>query len=80
MIKRIVSTFLEGHLAVLLGVAALLLGLASVFLTPREEEPQIVVPVADVFVEVPGASAAVLSWEGGLSWLEVVKGIHGEIP
>jgi len=58
MIKRIVSTFLEGHLAVLLGVAALLLGLASVFLTPREEEPQIVVPVADVFVEVPGASAA----------------------
>ena len=57
MIKRIVAVFLEGHLAVLLGVTALLLGMAAVFFTPREEEPQIVVPVADVFVEVPGASA-----------------------
>lgn len=57
MIKRIVDTFLEGHLAVLLGVTALLLGVASVMFTPREEEPQIVVPVADIFVEVPGASA-----------------------
>ena len=57
MIKRIVDTFLTGHLAVLLGVTALLLGVASIFLTPREEEPQIVVPVADIFVEVPGASA-----------------------
>ncbi|MFK5956177.1 MAG: efflux RND transporter permease subunit [Planctomycetota bacterium] len=57
MIKRIVNTFLDGHLAVLLGVTALLLGIASVIFTPREEEPQIVVPVADVFVEAPGASA-----------------------
>jgi len=57
MIKRIVGTFLDGHLAVLLGVTALLLGIASVLITPREEEPQIVVPVADVFIEAPGASA-----------------------
>lgn len=58
MIKRIVETFLGGHLAVLLGVVALLLGLASILLTPREEEPQIVVPVADIYVQAPGASAA----------------------
>ena len=33
-------------------------GAASLLLTPREEEPQIVVPIADVYVQVPGASAA----------------------
>ena len=36
---------------------ALGLGAAALFITPREEEPQIVVPLADVFVRVPGASA-----------------------
>src|SRR5271157_3267386 len=38
-------------------VAALFLGLFSIWQTPREEEPQIVVPMLDVFVSMPGASA-----------------------
>jgi multidrug efflux pump subunit AcrB len=37
--------------------AALLLGVFSIWQTPREEEPQIVVPMLDVFVSMPGASA-----------------------
>ncbi|MCP5076590.1 MAG: efflux RND transporter permease subunit [Psychromonas sp.] len=35
----------------------LLVGLASLWLTPKEEDPQIVVPMADVLVEAPGLSA-----------------------
>src|SRR6185369_15582376 len=34
-----------------------MLGLGAVVLLPREEEPQIIVPMIDVFVEMPGASA-----------------------
>ncbi len=55
---RIVEKFLEGHLSVILIILALLAGAAALLLTPREEEPQIVVPIADVYVQVPGASAA----------------------
>ena len=55
---RIVDQFLEGHLSVVLIILAVLAGAAALLLTPREEEPQIVVPIADVYVQVPGASAA----------------------
>lgn len=54
---RIVSFFLQGPLPVLLIVAALAAGAVSLAVTPREEEPQIVVPVADVLVSAPGLSA-----------------------
>lgn len=56
-IPAVVETFLETRLSILLVVATLCLGAAAVLLTPREEEPQIVVPMADVSVTVPGASA-----------------------
>jgi multidrug efflux pump subunit AcrB len=57
-IPGIVRRFLSGQLSVLLILLALCLGTAAILLTPREEEPQIVVPLADVFVSFPGASAA----------------------
>jgi len=56
-IPGIVRRFLSGHLSILLIILAVCLGGAAILLTPREEEPQIVVPLADVFVEFPGASA-----------------------
>jgi multidrug efflux pump subunit AcrB len=56
-LTRFVGRFLQGHNAVLMLVLALSLGVAAIFLTPREEEPQIVVPMADLFVEAPGYSA-----------------------
>ncbi|MBC8404814.1 MAG: efflux RND transporter permease subunit, partial [Planctomycetes bacterium] len=56
-LTRFVARFLEGHNSVLLLSLALALGVAAVLMTPREEEPQIVVPMADVFVEAPGYSA-----------------------
>ena len=54
---RIVDRFLDGNLSVILILLALLAGAAALLLTPREEEPQIVVPLADVYVHLPGASA-----------------------
>jgi len=54
---RIVEVFLRGNLSGMLIVLALACGTIAVLVTPREEEPQIVVPLADVFVQVPGASA-----------------------
>jgi len=55
---RIVDKFLDGNLSIILIVLAVLAGIAALALTPREEEPQIVVPMADVYVHMPGASAA----------------------
>src|SRR6266705_6378871 len=54
---RIAHGFIDSKLTPLVIVAALLLGAFSILETPREEEPQIVVPMLDVFVQMPGASA-----------------------
>ena len=49
--------FIDSKLTPLMVGASVLLGLGAVVLLPREEEPQIIVPMIDVFVEMPGASA-----------------------
>jgi multidrug efflux pump subunit AcrB len=54
---RLVDGFLRGDVSLMLIAISLLLGLAALLLTPREEEPQIVVPMADVLVSAPGLSA-----------------------
>ncbi|HEX6202113.1 MAG TPA: efflux RND transporter permease subunit, partial [Thermoanaerobaculia bacterium] len=54
---RIARAFLDSKLTVLLVVASLLLGGFALMVTPREEEPQIQVPMIDVFVGLPGATA-----------------------
>ena len=53
----IAHAFIDSRLTPLVIIGALLLGLFSIFQTPREEEPQILVPMLDVFVSMPGASA-----------------------
>lgn len=50
-------TFQSHPLTPVLALAALLLGLVAVLLTPREEEPQIDVTMANVFVALPGSPA-----------------------
>jgi multidrug efflux pump subunit AcrB len=54
----IVRLFTTSHLSLLFLLISLLAGAAALILTPREEDPQIIVPVMDVFVQVPGASSA----------------------
>jgi multidrug efflux pump subunit AcrB len=54
---RIAAAFIDSRLTPLIVLASLLLGVGAVLLLPREEEPQIIVPMVDVFVGMPGASA-----------------------
>ncbi|MBK6694541.1 MAG: efflux RND transporter permease subunit [Myxococcales bacterium] len=54
---RLARAFIHSKLTPLLLVASVLLGALAVWKLPREEEPQIVVPMSDVFVRMPGASA-----------------------
>jgi multidrug efflux pump subunit AcrB len=54
---RIAGAFLNSKLTPLLIVASIALGVFAVALTPREEEPQIVVPMVDVIAPLPGATA-----------------------
>ena len=53
---RLAKTFLRSKLTPLIVLASLLLGILAVVLTPREEEPQIIVPMVDIYVPFPGAS------------------------
>ncbi|MAY23846.1 MAG: multidrug transporter AcrB [Flavobacteriaceae bacterium] len=53
---KIAKAFIGSKLTVLLMVVFMVIGVYSSFLIPREEEPQIDVPMADIFVGYPGAS------------------------
>jgi multidrug efflux pump subunit AcrB len=58
LLTRIVRLFLTSKLSLLLIVFSLVVGIGALLITPREEDPQIVVPVADVYISFPGYSAA----------------------
>ena len=55
---RLAHAFIDSKLTPLVVIASLALGLLAVIALPREEEPQIIVPMVDVFVQMPGASPA----------------------
>src|SRR4026207_2210343 len=55
--NKIVKSFLDSNLSLILILLATILGCAALWLTPREEDPQIVVPLADIYVNFPGRSA-----------------------
>src|SRR5690349_10438686 len=54
---RFAHIWIASKLTPLVVAAALLIGAFAVWKLPREEEPQIIVPMIDVFVQMPGASA-----------------------
>ncbi len=54
---KMAGGFINSKLTPLFIVASILLGIAAVITLPREEEPQIIVPMIDIFVQMPGASA-----------------------
>ena len=54
---RIAHAFIDSKLTPLIVIASVLLGVFAVLLLPREEEPQIKVPMVDVLVSMPGFSA-----------------------
>lgn len=56
-LDRLVRGSLTGGLPMVIFLLSLILGAVALQFTPREEEPQIVVPMVDVYVEAPGLSA-----------------------
>jgi multidrug efflux pump subunit AcrB len=54
---RIAAAFIDSKLTPLVVIASVLLGAAAIVLLPREEEPQIKVPMVDVMVSMPGSTA-----------------------
>ncbi len=54
---RVAAAFIDSKLTPLIVITSVLLGVAAITLLPREEEPQIKVPMVDVLVSMPGSSA-----------------------
>ena len=54
---RMARAFIHSKLTPLIIITSILLGVFSVAMLPREEEPQIKVPMVDVLVSMPGFSA-----------------------
>jgi len=54
LLSRVVDLFLRGRLPPLLIAVSMAAGLVALLATPREEDPQIVVPMADIHVTAPG--------------------------
>jgi len=54
---KLAHAFINSKLTPLILIASIAMGAAAVVLLPREEEPQIIVPMIDIFVAMPGASA-----------------------
>jgi len=74
---KIAHAFIDSKLTPLVIVAALLLGAFSILQTPREEEPQIVVPMLDVFVQMPGASPQEVAQRVSLPMEKLLREVPG---
>src|SRR5512143_604367 len=74
---RIARFFLESRLTPLIALVALLLGAFAIVVTPREEEPQINVTMADVLIPFPGASATDVETLVAIPAEQVISQIQG---
>lgn len=54
---RVARFFIDSKLTPLIIIASILMGLGAILALPREEEPQIIVPMIDIFVQMPGAGS-----------------------
>jgi multidrug efflux pump subunit AcrB len=73
----IASHFINSKLTPLFVAASLLLGAFAIWKTPREEEPQIVVPMLDVFVQMPGASPAEVEQRASIPMARLLREVPG---
>ena len=79
---RLVRRFLESKLPTLIIILSLLAGAAALLFTPREEDPQITVPMVDILIRFPGAAPqevenlAVISLEKKLWEMEGLEDLY----
>ncbi|MES2373854.1 MAG: efflux RND transporter permease subunit [Bacteroidota bacterium] len=74
---NIAKGFLQSKLTILLMIAFLLIGGYSTFLIPREEEPQIKVPMADIFIGYPGADPKDVETKVAAPLEKIISGVKG---
>ena len=73
---RTARFFIQSPLSPLFFMAMMLMGAIGLYITPRQEDPQISVPMVDIFVQYPGAAAPQVS---SLA-IEPLERIMSEIP
>jgi len=74
---KIAHGFIDSKLTPLVIVAALLLGAFAIWQTPREEEPQIIVPMLDVMVAMPGATPQEVEERASVPMEKLLRQISG---
>jgi len=73
---RMAKAFIHSPLSPLFFFTMLFMGIMGLFFTPRQEDPQISVPMVDIFIQYPGASAQQVSRLA----IEPLQRIMKEIP
>ena len=73
----IARSFINSKLTPLFIAASLFAGVFAILMTPREEEPQIIVPMLDVFVQMPGASPAEVEQRASLPMARLLREVPG---
>ena len=73
----IARVFINSKLTPLFIAASLIAGAFAILMTPREEEPQIIVPMLDVFVQMPGATPAEVEQRATLPMARLLREVPG---
>ena len=73
----IARAFINSKLTPLFIAASLIAGAFAILMTPREEEPQIIVPMLDVFVQMPGAAPAEVEQRATLPMARLLREVPG---
>ncbi len=73
----VARTFINSKLTPLFIAAALIAGAFAILMTPREEEPQIVVPMLDVMVSMPGAAPAEIQERATIPMERLLREVPG---
>lgn len=74
---KIANAFIQSKLTILLMLAFIMLGIYSTYLIPREEEPQIQVPMADVLISFPGASPQEVETKVAAPLEKIISNVKG---
>lgn len=74
---KIANAFIQSKLTILLMLAFIMLGIYSTYLIPREEEPQIQVPMADVLISFPGASPSEVETKVSAPLEKIISNVKG---
>ena len=80
---QVAQFFIESRLTILLVITLIVFGLIGLTFTPREENPQIIVPAAEISVAMPGASPEEIEHlllsplEAELASIDGVKHVYG---